>query len=89
MNAISELTNNRNCNILDDMGKGKGMTDLGNQLRKACEDSGVSMYELARRAGLSYSQLYHFMRDSRTLTLNSAGRLAAALQLELRPTKGK
>ena len=67
------------------MSNGKNHTDLGDQLRKACEDSGLSMYELARRSGLSYSQVFHFMRDNRTLTLKSAGRLADALQLELRP----
>jgi plasmid maintenance system antidote protein VapI len=61
--------------------------DLEHQLRQAIRDWGGSLYNLAAISGVPYSQIHRFMSEERSLTLPVAGRLAAALGLELRPAK--
>jgi plasmid maintenance system antidote protein VapI len=59
-------------------------TDLGDQLRAAFADSGLSRFELARRAGVSYAIVHRFMGSDRTITLDTASKLAEVLGVELR-----
>ena len=47
----------------------------------------MSAHAIARGAGIDVASLLRFMNRQRTLTLPSAGRLAAFLGLELRPTR--
>ncbi|MEK6677462.1 MAG: helix-turn-helix transcriptional regulator [Planctomycetota bacterium] len=55
-------------------------------------ESGLSRFELSRRAGISYAIVHRFFGGHRTITLDTASKLAGVLGLELRPTnpmKGK
>ncbi len=58
-------------------------THLVQQLKKAIEESGLSLQELSKRAGVAASQLSHFMRGERTLTLPVAGKVCEALGYQL------
>ncbi len=62
-------------------------TGLEKVLRLAVEKSGMSAHAIAKGAGIDVASLLRFMNRQRTLTLPSAGRLAAFLGLELRPTR--
>lgn len=44
-------------------------------LKQAVRESGLSLNELARQCGVSPPQLSRFMRDERSLTLDSAAKL--------------
>jgi len=57
------------------------------QLRDAILDSDMSRYEIAKRAGLAYSQMSLFINGQRSLTLTSAAKIARVLGLELRPVR--
>lgn len=61
------------------------MSDIHAQLRQAAEASGLSINELARQSGVNLSAVSRFMSGQRDLRLQSAAKLAAALNLELRP----
>ena len=92
MNPISDLTQYSQCDIIDGMSKKRPSTDLGGQLRAAFAESGLSRFELARRAGVSYAIVHRFMGGDRTITLDTATKLADVLGLELHAadrTKGK
>ena len=56
-------------------------------LRKAVRDSGLTRYAVAKGEGVDVAALLRFMSGERTLTLHTAGRLAAFLGLELRTAK--
>jgi transcriptional regulator with XRE-family HTH domain len=72
------------------MSKKRGRAGLVQQLQNAIEESGLTLGELSRRAGVATSQLSHFMRGERTLTLPVAEKICEALGLELsRPKKRK
>jgi len=58
-------------------------------LRKAAQDSGLSILQLSKRGNLPYMSLHSFMRGTRTLTLPTASRLCEVLGLALTPIKGK
>ena len=62
----------------------KSQTDLAKQLRAAFTDSGLSRFELARRAGLSYAIVHRFIGGDRGITLGTASKLADVLGVELR-----
>jgi transcriptional regulator with XRE-family HTH domain len=49
----------------------------------------MSCYEIAKRAGVTNSQLSLFLSGQRSLTLTSAAKIARALGLELRPARKK
>lgn len=66
----------------------KRAPDIQEQLRQAILNAGVSRYRLARVTGISDGLLSNFVNRRRSMTLNTAARLAKALGLELRP-KGK
>jgi plasmid maintenance system antidote protein VapI len=61
--------------------------DIEVQLREAILGSGISCYEIAKRAGVTNSQLSLFINHQRSLTLTSAAKIARVLGLELRPVQ--
>ena len=61
--------------------------DIEVQFREAIQGSGMSCYEIAKRAGVVSSQLSLFINGHRSLTLTSAAKIAGVLGLELRPVK--
>ena len=62
----------------------KKRMSLEDQLRKAIKESGLPLYKLGERAGVSDGLLSHFVRGNRSMTLKTADKLARALGLELR-----
>lgn len=67
---------------------GKSSRNLAEQLRAAIRQSGLSGNQVAYRAGVPQAVVSRFLRGERSITLNTAAKLAAALGLELR-SKGK
>jgi transcriptional regulator with XRE-family HTH domain len=63
--------------------------DIEIQLREAIEDSGMSRYKISQLSGISEASLSLFANRKRTLTLESAAKIAEVLGLELKPTGGK
>jgi transcriptional regulator with XRE-family HTH domain len=61
----------------------KAPQSLFEQLRELIEAAGPSVYELARDAGVDRSVLSRFLAGQRTITLETADRLAAVLKLRL------
>jgi plasmid maintenance system antidote protein VapI len=61
----------------------KAPTSLSDQLRELIATAGLSVYELARDAGVDRSVLSRFLAGQRTITLETADRLAAVLKLRL------
>ncbi len=84
---ISNLTQYADCDILEGMSKKRPSTDLGNQLRAAFAESGLSRFELSRRAGISYAIVHRFIGSDRTITLDTASKLADVLGVELGPAR--
>ena len=58
--------------------------NLTNTLRRAIEESGLSLLAVAQTAELSYPVVYDFAHGNRDILLRNADKLAAALGLELR-----
>lgn len=54
-------------------------------LKNAIKASGLTHYAVAKLAGITPGQIDRFMSGERDLRLETAGRIAAALGLELRP----
>ena len=69
------------------MSKRQTKRDLGGQLRQAFAESGLSRFELARRAEISYAIVHRYMGGERDITLTTAGKLAKVLGLELQPRR--
>ena len=61
----------------------KSPASLSDQLRELIAGAGPSVYELARDAGVDRSVLSRFLAGKRTITLETADRLAAVLKLRL------
>jgi plasmid maintenance system antidote protein VapI len=65
---------------------------LQDQLRKAVEDSGLTLYRIAKDSGIAYQVLHRFARGERDLTLQTASKLADYFGMRLtrpkRPKKG-
>jgi transcriptional regulator with XRE-family HTH domain len=57
------------------------------QLKAAIEQSGMTRYKLAQAAGVEESTLSRFVNGKRSLSLESASRLAEVLNLELKPRR--
>ncbi len=53
----------------------------------AIKASGVSLYRVAKDAGVGYASLYRFVHGERAVSLDVFDRLCETLQLELRPKK--
>ena len=66
-----------------------GQAMLGEQLREAIEASGLTAYRIAKAAGIRPEMISRFLNRERDLTLESAGKVAAALRLELRPESSR
>jgi plasmid maintenance system antidote protein VapI len=67
----------------------KPMT-LQDQFRQAIEDSGLSLYRIAKDSGIAYQVLHRFARGERDLTLETATRLANFFGMRLtRPKRPK
>lgn len=56
-------------------------------LRKAIEDSGYSQNQLSKLSGVNRAQINRFVKGERTLTLESAEKIAKVLKLELKTRK--
>jgi plasmid maintenance system antidote protein VapI len=56
---------------------------LSDQLRERIGDARVSVYDLAAAAAVDRSILSRFLRGERTITLETADRLARVLKLRL------
>ena len=66
------------------------MARVSEQLRKAMERSGLSRYEIAKRAGIEQSSLSRFFSGERGLSQDAIDALCALLGLRLvgrRPRK--
>ena len=61
--------------------------DLGEQLRAAFVESGITRFAWAKRAGVSYAIAHRFAAADRDITLTTASKLADVLGLELKPAK--
>ena len=65
---------------------------LQEQLRQAVADSGLTLYVVAKGAGIAYPVLYRFISRERDLTLETATKLADYFGMRLtrprRPKKG-
>jgi hypothetical protein len=57
------------------------------QLKTAIGDSGLSLTQLGKLAGVPVPSLSRFMKDERTLTLPAVEKLCMALGLELAKAK--
>lgn len=63
--------------------------DLGDQLRVAFVESGMSRFELSKRAVISYAIVHRFAAGDRDIRLETASKIADVLGVELRPRRGK
>jgi transcriptional regulator with XRE-family HTH domain len=61
----------------------KAPQSLSEQLRELIAAAGPSVYELARNAGVDRSVLSRFLAGKRTITLETADRLAAVLKIRI------
>jgi transcriptional regulator with XRE-family HTH domain len=61
----------------------RGPPSVTDQLRERVRGTGHTLTEIARRSGVSLSQLSRFMRGERDLTGDSINKLCAALGLRL------
>lgn len=66
------------------MGKKKARASVSDTLRKAIKDSGLSLYRVAKDAGIGYASLHRFMNGERAVSLDVCDRLCESLGLELR-----
>ncbi len=62
--------------------------DLDKLVREAVKKSGISWYRLALNTGISNAAISRFMNKKQTLTLRSAGRLLAALDIRVELIQG-
>ena len=63
---------------------------LQDQLRQAIEDSGLTLYRIAKDSGVAYQVLHRFARGERDLTLETATKLADYFGMRLtRPRRPK
>ena len=56
-------------------------------LREAIEESGYTKTQLAELSGVDKGQISRFVNEERTLTLESAEKIAKVLKLELKKRK--
>ena len=72
--------------MIDVMTKEIDRNGFRNALRRAIEESGLSLLQLSKRAGVAYASIHGFCRNNRDIQLSVASRLGAVVGLELRPT---
>jgi transcriptional regulator with XRE-family HTH domain len=56
---------------------------LAEDMRRAIEESGITMYKLSQDSGVDRSQLSRFMRNERDLSLTVADKLCEVLGMKL------
>jgi plasmid maintenance system antidote protein VapI len=65
---------------------------LQDELRRAVQDSGLTLYRIAKGSGIAYQVLHRFANGERDLTLETASKLADYFGMRLtrpkRPKKG-
>ena len=61
--------------------------DIEAQLRRAILDADISRYRLSALSGVSDGVLSHFVNHNRSITMKTAAKLTAVLDLELTPIK--
>ena len=59
--------------------------DLSASLKTAIENAGYTNYALSAMTGVSQSVLNRFISGERDITLETASKIATALDLELKP----
>lgn len=59
--------------------------DIQQQLRQAILGADMNRRALSKASGVSEAQLSYFVREMRSLTLDSAAKVARVLGLELKP----
>ncbi len=57
------------------------------QIRRAIRDSGLSLYAVARDAGVTVSPVQRFMDGQHGMTVDTAEKIAPVVGLELRVTR--
>ena len=62
---------------------------LSDSLRKAIEKAGYTNYALAQLSGVNQSVLSRFLSGERDINLETAGKITAAIGLELKPKTAK
>ncbi len=72
------------------MGKAKvrKAATVSEVLRMEIEQSGLSMYRVAKNAGIGYTTLHRFIHRERSLSMEALDKLCASMGLELQPKKG-
>jgi plasmid maintenance system antidote protein VapI len=66
-----------------------GRLSIVDQLRKAMRDSGETEYGIAKAAGVPQSVVNRFVRGERGISLETAARLCACLELQLTRRHGR
>lgn len=61
--------------------------NIEGQLREAILQGGMSRYALSKLSGVSQGVISHFVNRNRSVTMETAAKLAAVLGLELRPVR--
>jgi len=61
--------------------------DIEQQMKRAIAAASVSRYALAKQSAVSEGVISNFMSGRRTITLETAAKLAVALGLELKPIR--
>lgn len=77
------LDNNAEVWYIPDMKRKSIVTEL----RKAIVESGYTQNQLSELSGVNRAQINRFVKGERTLTLESAERIAKVLKLELKKRK--
>ena len=67
------------------MARQRKTTSVSDQLKAAIRASDLSVYGVAKEAGMSPDPLYRFLQGERDLRLETASRICGALRLELQP----
>ena len=63
------------------------MSDLATALKSAIRDASMSRYEIAHASGVSQSVITRFVNNKRDITLTTASKIAAVLNLGLAPLR--
>ncbi|HTU20887.1 MAG TPA: helix-turn-helix transcriptional regulator [Gemmataceae bacterium] len=56
---------------------------LSSQLKEAIQESGMSVYRIAKKAGITHAVVARFMSGERDLRLETASKIASVLDLSL------
>jgi plasmid maintenance system antidote protein VapI len=65
------------------MGKKKQVVTVSEVLRTAIGKSGLTLYRVAKNAGVGYTTLHRFMHRERALSMDALDKLCVSMGLEL------